>query len=355
MVVRILLIMLLVPHAVADTFRVGLANIYFMSALFDNNLNAPIFNERVKNPPTEEIEAEFDRLSRQMLTRYLKFLQSDILVLCEVDSRPEMLEKYVSEDLDNRYTVIHNSPVVKDKKFYNTQQIAALVDKSKFLIRRYEAHLDSEVTPMNGRYPFPDYKTVMVDGKEKNIWWSRFPIEFDVALKSDPTHWYKVIGTYPKSKFARSPEAARMARISNRVQQEMIRERVEAVASEFEDIIVLGDMNDSLGMDEVEKELNQDALSVLYQGKHDPILWNPVAYLPGQGTYIYQGVPETIDFIFVSHGLKSGKGTTRPKVWEYDSVFRFFLRETKRSNPDRLENRELFVSDHGPVTIDIRH
>ncbi len=352
---RLLLILLLLPQVMADSFRVGLANIYFMSALFENNLKNPIFNEKVKNPPSEEVEAEFDRLSQQMLARYLRFLQSDILVLCEVDSRPAVVEKFVQTHLDDRYAVVHNSPVVEDKKYYTTQQVAALIDKSRFLIRRYEALSDKEVTEENRRYPFPGFKKIMLDGKEKNIYWSRFPTEFDVALKTDPTHWYKVIATYPKSKFARNPEAAKMARITNRVQQEMIRERVEAVASEYEDIIVLGDMNDSAGMDEVEKELNQDALSVLYQGKKDPILWNPVSYLPNQGTYIYQGVPETIDFIFVSHGLKSGKGITKPKVWEYDSVFRFFLREIKRPNPDRLENRELFVSDHGPVTIDIRH
>lgn len=336
-------------------FRVGLANIFFFGALFEDNIANPPFNNPMANPPSRKQEIEVDRMSLEYLARYFRYLNADVLVLCEAPSNLKDLENFVADYLDSEYEIIHNSPVVEDKKYYFEQQIAALVRKDLFSIRRYEALNQESVTDSNRRYPFPSSGKVKMMGEELTVYWSRFPIEFDLSLKEDPGHWYKFIATYPKSKASRNREAARKARMKNFEQQRMIRSRVESVASEYEDILVLGDMNDSLGMDPVEEKLGIDSLTALYQGEGDPVLWDPVRFKSGEGTYIYKGVPEVIDYIFLSHGLKSGKGRVLAKDYEYFHFFQTMIRQNRPSRPDRLKHRELFLSDHGPITVDIIH
>ncbi len=336
----------------APLFKVGVANIYFMAALFENNVEKPIF-QKPENPPSKEIEAEFDRLSREFLARYIRYLDMDVLVICEAPSEPAVMQKFSDEYLDGRYTVIHNFPVVKNKKYYFNQQVAAFVDKEKFQIRRYEALSSEKASEGNRLYPFYPYKEIEYKGEKKKIFWSRFPIEFDLELKARPGHWYKFIAAYPKSKFARGHEQALFARVQNRTHQEMIRDRVEKAALDFEDIFVLGDLNDSIGMDPVEEELGTDSIASLYQGSQDPLLWNSVIFPPGQGSFLYKGEPETIDFILTSRGLMKSPGVVKPSVWQYDAVFRMFVKEREESTPDRLNHRELFISDHGPVTVEV--
>ncbi|MCJ8345829.1 hypothetical protein MJH12_09830, partial [bacterium] len=114
-----------------EKFKVGLANIYFSAALFENNIKKPLF-KKMKSPPERKIEVEFDRLSAQYLARYIKFLDADVLVICESPNDPTMIEKFIKEHLEDRYLLVHNAPVVKNKKYYYNQQVMALVDKSKF-------------------------------------------------------------------------------------------------------------------------------------------------------------------------------------------------------------------------------
>ncbi|PCJ18716.1 MAG: hypothetical protein COB02_09780 [Candidatus Cloacimonadota bacterium] len=337
-----------------DKFKVGLANIYFSAALFENNIEKPLF-KKMETPPKRELEIEFDRLSAQYLARYIKYLDSDVLVICESPNDPKIVEKFISEYLDDRYLVVHNAPVVKNKKYYYNQQVMALVDRSKFNVRKYEALNKKDITKNNLLYPFPPNKTIDYNGKPTKFWWSRFPIEFDVSLKSDPSHWYKFIATYPKSKFARSDKQALKARMQNNVHQMMLRERVEVVSKDFEDIFILGDMNDSMGMDEKEKKLGIDSLSTLYHGKNDSILWDSVSYKDKEGTYVYKGEAQVIDFIFTSHGLKKGKGRVKPSTNNFFHFFNTMIKHNLRPRPDRLENRELFLSDHAPVVIEVKH
>jgi endonuclease/exonuclease/phosphatase family metal-dependent hydrolase len=141
--------------------------------------------------------------------------------------------------------------------------------------------------------------------------------------------------------------------MQNYVQQSMIRTRIEAVSEEFEDIFVLGDMNDIPGMDEPEKELGFDSISALYKGEKDPILWNPVRYYPGEGTFIYKGEAGVLDYIFVSKGLKKGKGVVYEKYSEHFHFFKTMILHNKDPRPDRMKNMELFLSDHAPVTIEV--
>ena len=346
-----------------ETFRVGLANIYFFANLIENNVKNPPFKKPHKNPPDEQIEKEFDRLSLEYLSRYIRYLDADVLILCEAPSDLSQLEEFVSTYLDSDFDVIHNSPVVRDKTYYYDQQIAALVRKNLFKIRRYEALSQDSVEDLNQLYPYPSSSSVQIPssssvqmaGETMTVYWSRFPIEFDLALKTDSEHWYKIIATYPKSKASKGKLDAVKARLKNFEQQRLIRSRIESVSQSFEDIIILGDMNDSLGMDPVEKELGIDSLMALFKGDQDPILWNPIKFPQGEGTYIYKNNPEVIDFIFLTHGLKLGKGWTSEKQYEYFHFFKTMVRQKLPAKPDRLEHRELFISDHAPVTIDINH
>ena len=285
----------------------------------------------------------------------MRYLDADVLVLCEAPSNLAHLRDFVGTYLNSEYEIIHNSVVVKDKKYYYEQQIAALVRKDLFIIRRYEALDENSITTLNQMYPYPSSSSLELEGKVMRVYWSRFPIEFDLALKSDPEHWYKVIATYPKSKASKGHSDAIRARWKNFEQQRVIRSRIESVHETFEDILILGDMNDSEGMDPVEKELGIDSIKALFQGEDDPILWNPIKFSRGEGTYIYKGIPEVIDYIFLTHGLKSGKGWASEKNYEHFHFFKTMVRQTLPSKPDRLEKRGLFLSDHAPVTLDIYH
>lgn len=347
------LMLTMVANLHADGFRVGLANVFFMAALMENNLEKPLFG-KLKFPPSRMQEVEADGMNLEYLGRYFRYLDCDVLVICEAPNDPDQIKLFVDRFLGGEFEVVHNSPVVKNRKYYYNQQIAVLVKKSKFNIRRYEALSDKDVTESNRRYAFPSKRVVNFDGENLSVYWSRFPIEFDLSLKSDPSHWYKFIATYPKSKHSKGKKSAIKARRQNFVQQTMVRERVEAVSKQFEDIFVLGDMNDSIGLDPVEAGLNTDSMRALLK-ENDPILFNSISFKPGEGTYIYKGKPGVIDYILTSHGLKSGKGRIKNKVFEHFHFFKTMIRNVKRPRPDRMQHRELFLSDHAPVTMDVEH
>jgi len=341
----------------AFDFRIGLANIYFFGALFEDNVKEPVFGNKLKEPVERLAEIESDRMNLEYLSRYFQYLDSDVLAICEAPKDPKLLEQFSKDYLNDEYLVIHSSPVVKSRKYYFNQQVAAFVKKDMFLVRRYESLKTEDVTTSNQMYPFPGSITGMMEDKKTRVYWSRFPIEFDLALKSDPDHWYKFIVTYPKSKFARGEKQSLKARFQNYMQQKMIRNRVEEVASDFEDIIVLGDMNDDSGLDSYEEKLGKDSIKALYQGEDDPILVNPIRFRSGEGTYIYKGNPSVLDYIFVSRGMLEGKGKLSyfPKTFEHFHFFKTMVRNTKRNRPDRLKNRELFLSDHAPLTLEVSH
>lgn len=321
----------------------------------EDNIEKPMFNNPMETPPARSQEIELDRMTLEYLARYFRYLNADVLVLCEAPADLEKLQNFVQDYLNSEFEIIHNSPVVKNRKYYFEQQIAALVRKDLFLVRRYEALSDEDVSANNFRYPFPGSSSYVYEGKKMPVYWTRFPIEFDLSLKADPNHWYKFIATYPKSKFSKGAEGKRKARIKNFVQQKMLRKRIEEVSEKFEDIFVLGDMNDSPGLDPIESGLEIDSISALFRGDDDPILWDPVDFKEGEGTYIFRGVPEVIDYIFVSHGLHIGKGQVFPKDYEHFHFFQTMIRHHKPTRPDRLEHRELFISDHAPVTVDVIH
>lgn len=338
----------------ADSFRVGLANIYFMDRLFKNDLEDKNFEQPI--PAINlDIEREFDRMNRQYLARYINYLAADVLVICEAPPQKETVEQFVRDYLDDRYVVLHNSAVVEDKRHYFEHQLAVLINRDKFIIRRYEKLDATKANENNRLYPYPSHTQEEFQGKQMSFYWSRFPIEFDLALRSDLTHWYKFIATYPKSKYSPNPEKNLMARMQNYAQQKMVRQRLEKVALTFEDIFVLGDMNDSVGLDEYEQQLGVDGVGTLYQGADDPILWNPVLYRKGEGTYIFEGRVSVIDYIFVSHGLKKGPGIVKSQVSPYFHFYRTMVQDSGVIRPDRLALRELFLSDHAPVTIDVHH
>jgi hypothetical protein len=351
---KILFCLLFCASVCADSFRVGLANIYFMDRIFRSDIEEANFKP-LKEPVTKEIEGEFDSMNRQYLARYINYLAADVLVICEAPPEKETLENFVREYLDDRYVVLHNSAVVVDKRYYFEHQLAVLVDKDKFVIRRYEELEEGKATEENQFYPYPSFTQAEFQGEVKNFYWSRFPIEFDLALKSDLTHWYKFIATYPKSKYSSKPELNLKARMQNYMQQKMVRDRLEEVFEQFEDIFVLGDMNDSVGLDEYEQQLGFDGLGALYKGDADDILWDPVLYRKGEGTYIYRDEASVIDYIFVSHGLKKGRGVVRTRVNNHFHFYQTMVRDFKYTRSDRLSTRELFLSDHAPVTVDVKH
>ncbi len=64
----------------ATQFRIGLANVFFMSALFENNIKKPLFNA-LKEPPSRIQEMESDSMNLEYLARYFNYLNADILVL----------------------------------------------------------------------------------------------------------------------------------------------------------------------------------------------------------------------------------------------------------------------------------
>ena len=349
-----LLMGLFISASSANGFRVGLVNIYFFAALFEDNLKNPLFKP-LKKPPSTTEEKETDRLSLEYLARYVRYLDADVLGICEAPSRVEDLEAFVKQYLKDQYRVVHNSPVIKNRKFYFNQQVAFLVRRDRFHLRRYEALPGERIRQLRQKYPYPEKEVYTLDGKNLDVWWSRFPIEMDLALKADPGHWYKFILTYPKSKFARGKQAKREARIKNYVQQRIVRRRLEEISSDFEDVFIMGDMNDDLGMGPVEKTLGIDSIQGLYYGDKDPLLWNPLSFAEGEGTYIYKGHPEIIDYIFLSHGLQKGKGRVRPTDYQHFHFYKTMVRQTRSSRPDRLRNRELFLSDHAPLTLDVIH
>ena len=337
----------------ATQFRIGLANVFFMSALFENNIENPLFN-RLEEPPSRMQEIEFDGMSVEYLARYFRYLNADVLVLCEAPSNPAFIRQFINQYLGGNYDLVHNSNVVRNKKYYYNQQVAALVRKDLFNIRRYEALSDDQITSVNKRYPYPESKTASLKGKSTKIYWSRFPIEFDLELKSDPGHFYKFIVTYPKAKIGKGKFKKLKARLQNVIQQKMIRERIEAIANDFEDYFVLGDMNDMPGLDSYEQELGQDGFGTLMPAD-DNLLFNPISFRKGEGTYIYKNQPQVIDYILASKGLLKGKGQVKPKVFEHYHFFQTMIRNKRRARPDRMLNRELFLSDHAPLTIDVVH
>ena len=337
----------------AAGFRIGLANIYFMSALFEDNIKNPLF-KALDNPPSRMQEIESDTMNVEYLARYFNYLNADVLVLCEAPSDPQLIKSFVKKYLNEEYELIHNSPVVRNKKYYYNQQIAALVRKDKFNIIRYEALSEDQITENNRKYPYPESRRVNFQDKDTTIYWSRFPIEFDLELKSDIGHVYKFIVTYPKAKIGKGYKKKLKARLQNVVQQRMIRERVERVSVDYEDYFVIGDMNDSVGMDEYEKKLNMDGLGTLIPAG-DRLLFNPIKFHPGEGTYIYKDEPQVIDYILASKGLLKGKGLVKPKFFEHYHFFKTMVRNKLRARPDRMKNRELFLSDHAPLTLDVIH
>ncbi len=337
----------------ATQFRIGLANVFFMSALFENNIKKPLFNA-LKEPPSRIQEMESDSMNLEYLARYFNYLNADILVLCEAPSNPDFLNSFIETHLNGAFILIHNSDVVRNKKYYYNQQVAALVRKGLFNIRRYEALSDEQVTAVNHKYPYPESRTATLNGQPTKIYWSRFPIEFDLELKAHPGHFYKFIVTYPKAKIGKGKLKKLKARLQNIIQQQMIRERVETIAKDFEDYFVIGDMNDMPGMDSYEQQLGLDGFSTLMP-EGDSLLFNPIRFLEGEGTYIYKNKPQVIDYILASKGLLVGKGRVQPKVFEYFHFFLTMVKNMHRARPDRMKNRELFLSDHAPLTLDVTH
>lgn len=349
--VALLYMMILSSHA--SQFRIGLANIYFMSALFENNIENPLF-EPLSPAPSRMQEVEYDGMNLEYLARYFRYLDADVLVLCEAPSDPQFLNTFIQNHLNDEYELIHNSPVVKNRKYYFNQQIAALVRKNIFNIVRYEALNDSQVTTDNLKYPYPESRKVDFMDETTTIYWSRFPIEFDLELKAQRGHWYKFIVTYPKAKIGKGENNKLKARLQNAVQQRMIRERIEVISANFEDYFVLGDMNDMPGMDSYEKRLGMDGMGTLMP-EGDSLLFNPIKFKPEEGTYIYKNEPQVIDYILASQGLLKGKGRVEPKYFEHFHFFKTMVRNRKKARPDRMQNRELFLSDHAPLTLDVIH
>ena len=62
-----------------------------------------------------------------------------------------------------------------------------------------------------------------------------------------------------------------------------------------------------------------------------------------------------IDYILASKGLLKGKGLVEPKFFEHYHFFKTMVRNKRKARPDRMKNRELFLSDHAPLTLDVVH
>ena len=221
--------------------------------------------------------------------------------------------------------------------------------------------------PMPGNHKVPRFDGVFeidldIDARKDSVRFSKPPLELEVL--TDSGFAFRIIGVHLKSKAPHGAETAKditRIAIANRrkqlAQAIWLRARVDQVLEAGTPLIVMGDLNDGPGLDNLEDLFGRSSVEIILGKDTENPLYDPHAsralshrfglvpttsrfWVKEEGCYLQA----LLDYIMVSTDLKGYQPQWRiwhplddPDCWA-DSILRDAL---------------VTASDHFPVTIDI--
>lgn len=249
----------------------------------------------------------------------------------------------------------------------DTQQEIALLYDPDALTPRHDPH--GEDAGPEGSRDAPRFDGIFrldldIDASDEAIRWSKPPLELAVETSSGTA--LRLIGVHAKSKAphgARNTADAMRISIENRRKQLAqclwLRQRVDQILGDGDDLIVLGDFNDGPGLDEYEKLFGQSGVEIVLGAPNDAAkrLFDPHAhaalsqkigtpystsrfFLRHENRYM----SALLDYVMVSPHLAAKKPDWH--IWHpFDDPACWDCSE--------LRGALLTASDHFPVSLDI--
>ncbi len=241
------------------------------------------------------------------------------------------------------------------------QEIAFLYDPDRLSARHDPKGGKPGESPVFNQFDMVDLD---VDGTPDRVVFSKPPLE--IVLDTPAGAHLRLIGAHLKTKAphgATGPEEARRISIENRRKQLAeclwLRARILEHLKAGDSLMVMGDLNDGLGLDEYEKLFGRSGVEIVlgwdepretrlfdpharmaYSKKTGPAPTSARFYLDTEKRYF----SALLDYIMVSPDLRAKKPAWR--IWHpFDDPACFHAEE--------LREALLMASDHFPVSIDL--
>ncbi len=295
----------------------------------------------------------------QQLAKVIKHLSPDFLGIVEGPDTLSDGSKTASGQLETwvqRLGLNPNYKAVHGHSSAGQQELCALYDSSKITVA---------FTPTSNRQNQFD-KPFLVDTTNKLIkeQYKHFrpPLELTIS-DLDGDEITKVIVAHTKSKGIFAPvDYARFEQISERDRMRLyaecmsIRSKCDDYIKKGSNVLVMGDINDGMGMDFYENRFKKSAMEILLGDVWEPdyimtsVLpkpkWGAYGWKPSSSRYTDRITRDTvnvlIDHILISRKLRVSKGKVwNPYEWTDDQEVQDITNELKHA------------SDHYPVTAEI--
>lgn len=324
--------------------KIAVYNVEWMRKLFD----------KAGNPKTTG--KDFER--SQQLAEIIKAIDPDFLGIVEGPDTLKDGSKTASMQLERWVAEFGLNPHLKGVHGFPSrgqQELCALYDSSKLKVN---------FTPSGGKEPFD--KPFLVDTTNRLIkeQYTHFrpPLELTVQDIND-VELFKVIVAHTKSKgIFTAVDYAKFEQISERDRMRLfaecmsIRQKCDDYIKAGSEVIVMGDINDGVGMDFYENRFSKSAVETLMGEvwNADYILqsvlpkpkWTSNGWKPASSRFRDRITEDTvnvlIDHILVSRGIKSSNG----KVWNPYS-------EKNDVQIQNLSNELKKAADHFPIVCEI--
>lgn len=247
----------------------------------------------------------------------------------------------------------------------DTQQEIALMYDPDVMRVRHDPR--GEASGPNGATGAPRFDGAMridldVDDQEDLVVFSKPPLE--VAVETLSGFQFRMIGAHLKSKAphgARNPEEAISINVANRrkqlAQAIWLRGRIEEHLSEATPLMVLGDLNDGVGLDSFENLFGRSSVEIVMGHGQEQPLFDPHArqalsrklgVMPTSARFWIRQekrfLQALLDYIMVTDDIHAKAAQWR--IWHP-------LDDPACWNTPTLRDALVMASDHFPVTIDL--
>ena len=179
------------------------------------------------------------------IARNIRAIDPDILAIQEAPSTREQLEFFVKGFLDDKYNVYFQGSGDRSLALLIKKGISPPCKVKKVERPEYKSQWQDDIDK-DGEYEHRPYS------------FSSPPLELDLKFNLGTL---KIIVLHLTSKYGRTPQERMLARYRLIAEAKRFREIIKAEVDK--DIIILGDMNDSPGLDLYERELGIDGISQL--------------------------------------------------------------------------------------------
>lgn len=311
--------------------RIVTWNIEWMNNLFSNNI-----------PKTESESVErFNQIGSA-----ISDMDPDILIIQEGPNEYPEMESFVDQYAEGVYTFVRaplreKNPVT-GRGYGDTQVVWALYRQDRNL-----THTEVENSEYNG--PFQNWKQIIDPalGDPEQFFHLRLPLEVDFTY-DDGTKQYgplKFFGLHPKSKKTSSSSGAKENRRKLLAEAINIRNWIDYLLNMNPEryIVVCGDMNDGVGLDEFEYSLGGDFASIITGTARKP----HQLFLNVCEKQILENLTEPGKYFSLKFG---NEGPYERLLVDYILLSPMFKRDT---DPNARSDTVSFVLDSGNIRNDI--